>query len=195
MKRILTIVSLFFLVTNLSFAQMDDMAVGLNGTLSVPIGDFNDIAKMGFGVSGTFYYDLSDNFQFTGTLGYLAWGGDKLNLAGIATQESKSSFTTIPVLAGFRYIFQGDNLLPYVSGELGLNVFTTPDIDVVGLNDIVSSSKGETNAYFGFGLGGGALYELSRDVKLDGSLTYNIINAENSIGFFSLEFGFIVGIN
>lgn len=109
-------------MTNLSFAQMDDMAVGLNGTLSVPIGDFNDIAKMGFGVSGTFYYDLSDNFQFTGTLGYLAWGGDKLNLAGIATQESKSSFTTIPVLAGFRYIFQGDNLLPYVSGELGLNV-------------------------------------------------------------------------
>lgn len=81
MKKIFTIVLLFTLST-FSLAQMNNMAVGLNGTISVPIGDFNDVAKMGFGVSGSFYYELMDNFEATGSLGFLSWGGDKLEVVG-----------------------------------------------------------------------------------------------------------------
>lgn len=45
------------------------------------------------------------------------------------------------------------------------------------------------------GIGGDILYELNRDVKLDGSLKYNIISAYEALEYFSLSVGFVVGIN
>lgn len=193
MKKLLTIL-IFSTLSTISIAQMNNMAVGLNGTISVPIGDFNDVAKMGFGVSGSFFYELMDNFEATGSIGFLSWGGDKLEILG-SSAEVQGSFTSIPILVGGRYILNGDNLIPYISGELGFHIFSTPDQEIT-LNDVVyDSDKGETNLNFGFGIGGGVLYELSREVKIDGGLKYNIISADDSIGHFSLSVGFIVGIN
>lgn len=194
MKKLLTIL-IFSTLSTISIAQMNNMAVGLNGTISVPIGDFNDVAKMGFGVSGSFFYELMDNFEATGSIGFISWGGDKLDLPAGFASEANGSFTTIPILIGGRYILEGDNLLPYISAELGFHIFSTPKHEVT-LNDVIEeSTKDNTDFNFGFGIGGGVLYELSREVKIDGGLKYNIISSDDSIGHFSLSVGFIVGIN
>lgn len=78
---------------------------------------------------------------------------------------------------------------------MGFHIFSTPDQEVTVNDIVVASSDGATDFNFGFGIGGGILYELNRDVKLDGSLKYNIISADESLGHFSLSVGFIVGIN
>jgi opacity protein-like surface antigen len=195
MKKFSPIFIILLLISNISFAQFSTMSIGLNGTLSVPIGDFNDVAKMGYGLSGTFYYDLTDNFELTGALGYLSWGGDKLELTNSSSSSATGSFSTIPVMVGVKYIFNGETFLPYAAADIGLQVFSTPDQKVEINGVVLASQKGETNAYLGFGFGGGLLYELSDYIKLDGSLNYNIISADNSIGHFTVKLGFIVGIN
>ncbi len=195
MKKSLSFFILLFTLSTVSMAQMNDMAVGLNGTLTMPIGDFNDVAKMGFGVSGSFFYELTDNFEATGTLGFLSWGGDKLELINGSSSESNSTYSSIPIMIGGKYILNGDELLPYISADFGFHVFSTPDQEVKINDVVVASSKGGTELYFGFGFGGGFLYELSRDVKLDGSLKYNVISSDESVSHISLSVGFIVGIN
>lgn len=194
MKKIYTVLITIFLFSQISLAQMNNMAVGLNGTLSVPIGDFNDVAKMGYGLSGSFLYELSDRFEATGTLGFISWGGDKIEI-GNTSVEATESMTTIPFLIGGRYYFDDKELSPYAGGELGMHIFSSSGTSSISGGINIGETKGETNVYFGFGFGGGAVYELDSSFKLDGSLQYNIINAENSQGFFSLEFGFIVVIN
>jgi opacity protein-like surface antigen len=193
MKKKSVIFIALLILSNFSFAQMSNMAIGLNGTLSIPIGDFNDVAKMGYGVSGSFFYNLSDYFQFTGTVGYLSWGGDKIEI-GNTILEATEPATSIPILVGARYYLDDKELNPYISGELGLHVFTSAGTKSETGGVETDKVKGETNPYLGFGLGGGFVYELSNDIKVDGNLQYNIINAEEAIGHFALEIGFIVGI-
>lgn len=193
MKKIFAIFLLTLLVSNISSAQTSNSAIGLNGTLSIPVGDFNDVAKMGYGISGSFYYSLSDYFQFTGTLGYIAWGGDKIEI-GNTTLEATDPHVSIPILVGGRFFLDDKELNPYICGELGLHVFTTASTQTKIAGIAQPKIKGDTNPYFGFGLGGGAVYELSNDIKVDGNLQYNIVSSEESIGFFTLEVGFIVGI-
>ncbi len=195
MKKFIAALTILISLSSLSIAQSGNMAVGFNGTMSIPIGDFNDIAKMGFGASGSFFFKLSDSFEATGTLGFISWGGDKLELTNTSSSSVSGSFTTIPVLVGGRYIMDGETFLPYVSGELGFHIFSSGD-QKVEINDIVvANQKGETNLYFGLGLGVGAIYEVSREIRFDGGLQYNSISGESSIGHFSLELGLIVGIN
>lgn len=194
MKKIYTVIFTIFLFSQISLAQMNNMSIGFNGTLSVPIGDFNDIAKMGFGLSGSFFYDLSDKLQATGTLGFISWGADKIEV-GNTSVEATESHTTIPILAGARFYFDDKELSPYAAAELGLHIFSSPGTKSVISGVETDLTKGETNLYFGFGFGGGAVYELDNSIKIDGNLMYNIISAEQSTGSFALELGLIIGIN
>ncbi len=174
----------------------NEMAVGMTGAINIPLGDFNDFAKMGFGFSGVFLYKLSDNFQLTGSLGYLSWAGDKISTTSNTYSKATDSYTSVSLLGGMRYIFESgkSKLLPYAGLELGFHIFSSPEVQAVSPGE-VNSDKAETNFYLGYALGGGVIYELSSNIKLDGSLYYNIINSDNSIGYFSLRGGFIVTIN
>ena len=145
------------------------------------------------GVSGSFFYNLSDYFQFTGTVGYLSWGGDKIEI-GNTSIEAIEPATSIPILVGARYYLDDKELNPYLSGELGLHIFKSAATQTTDNGIELPKVKGDSNPYLGFGFGGGFVYELSNDIKVDGNLQYNIINAEEAIGHFALEIGFIVGI-
>ncbi len=172
------------------------MAIGVNGTINIPTGDFNDFAGMGFGFTGMFFYNLSNNFQLTGTLGYLSWSGDKIE-AGDNYLEADGSYTSIPIIGGIRYIFdvRRTKWIPYVGAELGFHIFSNPRLKLVSGDNISIPVKDETNFYFGFGFGGGIIYEINSNVKLDGSLYYNSISGEDSIIYLSLKAGFIISIN
>lgn len=194
MKKLFTVLFTFSLLSQITFAQMNNMSIGLNGTLSIPIGDFNDIAKMGYGLSGSFFYELSERFEATGTLGFISWGADKIEVANTSVEATESQ-TTIPILVGARYYFEDRELNPYATAELGLHIFSSPGTKSVINGFETDLTKGETNLNFGFGFGGGVVYELDSSIKVDGNLMYNVISAEQSLGHFALELGIIIGIN
>jgi opacity protein-like surface antigen len=190
-KYILLLV--FFLSSNLLFAQENEKAIEINGIISFPIGDFNDIAKVGFGASGTYMYRLSNNFEATGSIGFITWGGDKIEV-GNTSFEATESAMTIPILFGGRFYLNKNIYTPYISGELGMHIFSSSATKAVVGNIETDKIDGESNVYFGYGIGGGTTYQLDTRVFLDANLQYNIINAKESIGHFALKFGFIIGI-
>ncbi len=175
-------------------AQENNKAIEINGIISIPIGDFNDIAKVGFGASGTYLYRLSNNFEATGRIGFITWGGDKIEV-GNTSFEATESAMTIPILFGGRFYLDKNIYTPYISGELGMHIFQLLQLQKLLFGNIETDKiDGETNVYFGFGIGGGTTYQLDTRVFLDASLHYNIINAKESIGHFALKLGFIIGI-
>lgn len=193
MKKIYKPIILIFLISTILQAQTSNKAIGLNGTISVPIGNFNDIAKIGFGASGTFFYELSNNFEATGSLGFISWGADKISV-GNTSIEATESAVTIPLLIGGRYYFNHNIFTPYISGEVGMQIFSSSATQAVVANIETEKIDGETNVYFGFGLGGGIKYQLDTTVFFDANLQYNNISAKESIGHIALEIGFIIGI-
>lgn len=185
---------LFFFVASISlFAQESNKAIELNGIVSIPIGDFNDIAKVGFGASGSYLYKLSNNFEAIGSVGFITWGGDKIEVGNTSVEATESAMT-IPILFGGRYYLDNNIFTPYISGEIGMHIFSSSGTKAIISGIETDKIDGETNVYFGFGLGGGTTYQLDKSVFLDAGLQYNIINAKESIGHFALKLGFIIGI-
>ncbi|MCW8848943.1 MAG: outer membrane beta-barrel protein [Melioribacteraceae bacterium] len=192
MKRI-TLLLLFFFLSISLFAQENNKAIGINGIISMPIGDFNDIAKIGFGASGTYFYKLSNNFEATGSIGFVTWGGDKIEIGNTSVEATESAMS-IPILLGGRFYLDNNIFSPYFSGELGMNFFSSSATKAVVSGIETDKIDGESNVYFGFGIGGGTTYQLDTRVFFDASLQYNMINAKESVDHFALKIGFIVGI-
>jgi len=192
MKRI-TLLLLFFFLSISLFAQENNKAIGINGIISMPIGDFNDIAKIGFGASGTYFYKLSNNFEAIGSIGFVTWGGDKIEIGNTSVEATESAMS-IPILLGGRFYLDNNIFSPYFSGELGMNFFSSSATKAVVSGIETDKIDGESNVYFGFGIGGGTTYQLDTRVFFDASLQYNMINAKESVDHFALKIGFIVGI-
>ena len=193
MKKLYIVVFLMFLSSAILTAQENNKSIGLNGTISVPIGDFNDIAKIGFGISGTYFYELSNNFEAKGSIGFISWGGDKISI-GNTSVEATESAVTIPILFGGRFYLDHNIFTPYITGELGMHIFSSSATKAVFAGIESDKIDGETNVYFGFGVGGGVKYQLDTTVFLDANLQYNTISAKESVGHLALEIGFIIGI-
>lgn len=193
MRREITLLLLFFVLSNSLFAQENNKAIGINGIISIPIGDFNDIAKIGFGASGTYLYKLSNNFEVTGTIGFVTWDGDKIEI-GNTSFEATESAMTIPILVGGRFYLDNNIFSPYISGELGMHFFSSAATKAVVSGIETDKIDGESNVYFGFGVGGGTTYQLDTHVFLDANLQYNSINSKESISHLALEIGFIIGL-
>ena len=171
------------------------MSVGVNAEVSVPLGDFSDIASMGFGVNGAFIYGISEVFEATGSLGFISWSRDIPTITETIDASTDGSFTSIPILAGVRYYFPQRNLMPYATVELGLHIFSTSDYTIT-ISEVETNLEGATDVNFGFAFGGGAVYEVSKGFKVDGSLKYNIINGDpSSLTHLTLRAGVIFDIN
>ena len=193
MKRRFTLLLLFFTISNLLFAQENDKAIRINGIISIPIGDFNDIAKIGFGASGTYLYKLSNNFEAKASIGFISWGGDKIEIGNTSIEATESAMT-VPILLGGRFYLDNNIFSPYVTGELGMHIFSSSATRAVVSGLETDQIDGESNVYFGFGFGGGVKYKLDTSVFLDANLQYNAINSKESIGHLALEIGLIIGI-
>lgn len=188
------ILLLIFIVISISlFAQENDKSIRINGIISMPVGDFNDVAKIGFGASGTYLYKLSNNFQAKGSIGFVSWGGDKISIGNTSIEATESAMT-IPILIGGRFYLDNNIFSPYITGELGMHIFSSSTTKAVVSGFETDRINGDTNVYFGLGFGGGTIYQLDTSVFLDATLEYNIISAKESIGHFALMLGFIIGI-
>jgi len=194
MKKIFFTALILFSFISLQ-AQRNPMSVGVNAAVSIPMGDFNDVATMGFGLNGTFLYGVSEVFEVGGSVGFISWDGDKVEIESTSVEATESS-TTIPILAGIRYYFPQRNLKPYATAELGMHVFTSSATETIVGGAAPVTTKGETNVYFGYSLGGGAVYEVSKGFNVDGNLKYNIISGDpDSFSHLTLQVGVLFGIN
>lgn len=142
----------------------------------------------GFGVTGTFFYGLNENVDLIGTLGYISFGYDGFD----------GSFSTVPFLVGGRYSFPMEGTItPYAAAELGLH-FISMSVDIPSYSfGGVSYGGGSASASstdFGFGFGGGAYFQVSETIIIDGNLQYNIISGDGSFNFFSIRGGVVFEI-
>lgn len=180
MRNILSVFVIIFLFAGFLNAQ-GKMAVGFNAGIALPMGDFADGYDMGFGGNALFVYHASPNVDVTGSAGYLTWSG-KDALDG-------STFSSIPVMVGARYLFGKGKFNPYLGAELGMH-FSSFDYEFMGVD--YSSS----DSYFGWGAGAGFLYQIGNNMDLDVNARYNSISSEGGASdYVSILIGLLFGLN
>lgn len=179
MKKFLSVLLVVFLVAGFINAQ-GKMALGFNAGIALPMGDFADGYDMGFGGNALFAYRVSPNADVTLSAGYLTWSGKDV-LDG-------STFSSIPVMVGARYLFGQGKFNPYIAAELGMH-FTNFNYEFMGVD--YSSS----DSYFGWGAGAGFLYQIGNNMNLDLNARYNSIAAEGgSSDYVSVMVGLLFGL-
>ena len=186
-----------------SYSQQSKIAIGGQVGLSIPMGNFGDVANMGFDISGNFLYTFNQNIDITGSIGYINWGMDAaliekkyaaantdIGALGVNVDADVNvdvSFTNVPIVVGGRYYFEHKNFSPYAIANLGINFLgysakgtVKGTISAGGysqkFDNPVNDSKSETE--IGFGFGGGFLYNLG-NIKLDVNAKFNIISDHN----------------
>jgi opacity protein-like surface antigen len=175
---------MFFAIALLSLvggcaAYAQQMTLGVNGEVALPMGTFADVAGVGFGGTALFGYQIDPNLTLTGRVGYLTF----------AEKETDwPTWSTIPILVGARYFFmpEGD-MRVYGAAELGLYSVSLS----ASVGDIDVST---TETKFGFSPSLGAQFKVGDNMNLDAHLNYSYISTEgdaiNWIGLgVGLEFG------
>ena len=184
MKQLFSVLLIAVLFTGFINAQ-GKMAVGIQAGIALPMGDFGDAYKMGFGGTGTFAYHINPMLDVTGSVGYLTWSG----------KDADYTFSSIPVLVGARYYFGQGKFHPYVAGELGMyfSTFDVPAVTIPGFGTFGGGS--ESGSDFGFGAGAGFLYQLSPKLDLDVNAKFSSISSSgSSSSFINIMAGVLVAL-
>jgi hypothetical protein len=170
MKQTLSFLLVLILFSTVSFAQS---AISVGGNLALPIGDWSDVADMGFGGTASYEHKFSPNLVGTATAGYLIWGG-KEDIEGFSYD-----YSAIPILAGVKYFFAPGQGF-YAAGQVGLHMFTIDvDVEFFGFEGSGSSTETEFSAAAGLG------YEIPVGPKgaVDLNAMFNLISDLNYLGF------------
>jgi|SRR5687768_15137961 len=95
-------------------AQQGNNQIGIAAEAALPIGDFADSHKTGIGGSLKGLFGVGQSGQVTFTTGYTSFKSEG------STNNFKSTFTVIPLLAGYRHNFTGGI---YVEPQLGYGIY------------------------------------------------------------------------
>lgn len=185
MKRLSPVLALFTIIVLFAgfINAQSKMAVGVQGGIAIPMGDFGDAVDLGFGGQGNFAIDVSPFLQVTGSIGYTTWSY-KTN-----SVTTSGSFSTVPLLAGIRYTFPAIGFKPYLMAQLGAHFISskiTYDYIILLVKSNGTSNAQATYEYsesstkFGFGAGAGFLLPLGPKLDLDVNATFNSISTEGS---------------
>ena len=155
MKKILVLaIALFCIVApQKASAQFVKAAVGAN--LTLPVGNLSDIAGIGFGVTGTGFYNHEglENITLLGSIGYINMGGEDFN-NGFTTLEYTVS--VIPVLVGGRYYLseEGEDKRLFVGGVAGFHFWSVEAEAKSNTNGFRASADGGTTDFAIGAIGG-----------------------------------------
>jgi hypothetical protein len=119
MKTIkLTLISFItFILICPAFAANPRFSIGLNGAL--PVGSYSDYAAFGVGGSARFELPLGDYLGLTITGTFLGFGKKTREEQGLMNYDYTQSL--IPVQAGLKYYFAGQQTGFYINGEAGVS--------------------------------------------------------------------------
>mgnify|MGYP000863002575 CR=1 FL=1 len=158
MKRILTAVMITCLAATVAFAQQEEqkqLTVDVAPLLSVPVGDFSDVASLGLGAEVIVNYPVMDKLVATGAIGYL-----------YHLEKNNATYTAIPIMIGAKYYF-----IPgvFAGAELGIHRWSW-EVDT-GFFGTVSSSSNEVTLtpQIGYELG---KFAVTGQYVISGDLSY-----------------------
>ena len=185
MKNSIIIFTVVLIVSSSSFAQ-SKFALGIAGGVNLSTNDFADKYGNGYNATSTFLYFAVASTALTFSIGYNKWNKEEV------------SFTSIPLMAGFRFYFPALGIKFYLPGYLGLHIATSEaklptakiNGEVIGGN-VVSFSDN----HFGFGIGAGVLIPLVPRFSLDINTTFNSISTtESNSNYISINGGILFEI-
>ncbi len=167
------------------------MAWGVAGDLMLPIGDFSNAVKMGFGGDGRFQYDLTPMAALHGTVGYFTWSGKDITDPFTGATASGPSFKGFMIRVGGKYYFMpAGKLRVYGLAEIGLFFSSTeaPTIQTP-FGTIGGGSVSNTNFTYAPALG----VEIpAGKINVDLSVRYDGIATSGST---TSNIGFRAGVN
>jgi opacity protein-like surface antigen len=156
-KTVLILIALLCMV-GITSAQ-GKFGASIQGAISLPLADFGDAYKMGFGGLATGTYSVSPSVDVVVTSGYLTY---------VSKASSDVTFSSIPILGGVRVYFGKDKFLPYVTALAGL-YSCTAKVTLFGTSFTSTDSK------FGFAGGAGCMYKFNAKTALDITVAYSSI--------------------
>ena len=161
MKRsVPAVIALFVLAIGASPAQAQSVNFGVGGGLTIPIGDFGDVAKTGWHGLGIIGYQLQSGIGLRGDFYYGQNNSD----------PSGAKFKLAGGLGNVTYSFSGkSSVTPYVIGSIGYFNFKAE-----GGGGSTSESK------IAFGGGGGIKFKAGSDSQFFVEGRYITINTSGS---------------
>jgi len=172
MKYLLTVLLIAICFLGITKAQ-SKMAVGAGLVVSLPMGDFADLANTGFGGTAAFELKFQPQLVGVGQIGYISYG----------TESEAYSFSSVPFLVGVKYFFQPGSGF-YGIGKLGLNFFSTtidiPSYDFFG-SSFGGGSTSASSTEFTFAVGAGYEMPISKNLFLDVAGTFNLLSDFSNI--------------
>ena len=182
MKKIVTTfaVAAAFAVAGPASAQT--FGFGAHAGVSIPTGDYGDIASTGFSAGLDLTYPL---LMVTPGLNWYT-SADVVAHSVEDEFDADGGFLYVPIMTGLQFELPVGGIRPFVNGQLGLVLHKGPD-------GVVDSEMGTD---FGFVLGGGArigqnFYVGAKYYPLDVNLQYEgDIEGEMDADFFDIFVGF-----
>jgi opacity protein-like surface antigen len=189
MKFLLT----FFLVLlTINFAHSQSkFAIGVNGGVSIPVGEFTRYYEVGYGANAQFFYGVSEDFLLSLTVGYDTWNVDQDAINKKAAEDSlnltfklDSHFSIIPFYIGARYYLARGKHRPFFSLDFGgysyeFNLagevtFMPPGTDVPDITRNLEE-RTETGTKTSLALGLGYFYRITKKLYLEIQSKYNVL--------------------
>jgi len=179
-------VMLVFVLGGTALAGEMKPSISLGGQLAMPMGDFGDAWKMGFGGNGRFGMQFSPKFEAGLTLGYnsvpldeegmrdlfLGEWADLFDMIGGSFTVGGADMTIFEVLADFKFLIpagaEGAPFKPYLTGTVGMASVSTDDLEydlfIPGYVDTTLTEAVESKTAAVFGAGAGFEYMFSPTV-------------------------------
>lgn len=198
MKNILAVILVAVLFMGIDYSseaqktvsQQNQVSLGVQLGVGIPMGDFGDAVNTGFGFQGLFGYALAPSLDLRITAGYFSFGGPEFKEAGGTIETSISD---IPLLAGISYKLTKSGVTPYIGAEAGLHYLTTSaDAKAITGDEVtISSSSSE----FGVGVFAGLMLPVSQKLSVifDGKFNY-IFDSEDAINYVGIHAGIMYNL-
>jgi len=156
-----------------SQATAQEMLVGVDGGLVLPLGDWANATGVGFGALGRFEYALDPQLSATGRVGYITH----------LEKDDRYKTSELPILAGLRLGLSGEPDGLYVAGEAGLVNFTLrqPTGSAVFGNQVGGGDK-VSNSELKFGATAGAGYRAGNIDGRVGIFIASVSDLEETLG-------------
>lgn len=155
------------------------MNIGLNGALSLPLGDLDNGSNVGFGGDVSLDYYFNDRFDLGIEAGVRSFSNDGVD----------GSFTSVPLLLTGGVHQDIDDWID-LYGELGLGAYVSKrkvELPFFG-------TQTASGTYFGFSPRVGAAFELSSVFFLDVNIKYHYVLSDADFGYNYNFLGFNVGV-
>lgn len=128
-------------------ARAEGGAIGVDGAVVVPVGDWSDVSGLGIGALAAGHYDLSPELAVTGRVGYIHHLSKSVGGSDFSTYE-------IPILGGIKYRFGAPDDGLYLGAEAGfvsLGARSEVENPFTGEKETVSDSDLEIGLTAGVG--------------------------------------------